>query len=371
MSEAPENSPPSLSEVGCNLEDSQGQNDEKKWQLLLEQQNRNFLALVQAIKKPDSSRELRLPNFDPKTTDVDARAWISTADMCINDQNQHGPKLMIALSHALRGDASAWFSTIAFPGMTWSDFKTLFIARYECPETAASFLINLQGNKPKDDECIAAYAASLMSSLMSRWNTLSTEQIAIGTVLAHISQFDPRVQRLAFTQDIKTRNDLQQELKAVSFMKRKINGDHDGQDSKRPRFSTVTKPVCYTCGKPGHKSATCNVRTKLSSRKIDERPKTSNIVGTGDKSSVTCFHCQARGHYASSCPKKTNKPVLSNAGAGSSEKRIDFCIVDAPTGHLRTAGEQFLFHYDSGAECSLVNESVARKLCGKRLVTVL
>lgn len=367
MSEDPDALPVSLSEVGCNPEVPHDQTEDRRWELLLEQQNRNFMALVQAIKKPNSPRDLKLPDFDPKKTDVNARAWISTADMCIADQEQQGPKLMVALSHALKGDASTWLSTIAFPGMTWSDFKALFIARYECPETIASFLINLHGNKPKDDECIAAYAASLMSSLMSRWNTHSTEQIAIGIVLAHISQFNPRVQRLAFTHDIKTRNELQQELKAVSFMKRKMNSDQDGPDSKRARFSTVPKPVCYTCGKHGHKSVSCNLRVKPTSRKIDERPKSSSSVGTGDKSSVTCFHCQARGHYASSCPKRISKPNASNPGASSSEKRIDVCNVNAHTGHLRTSGEQFLFHYDSGAECSLVRESVACKLQGKRL----
>ncbi|KAH9640779.1 hypothetical protein HF086_000121 [Spodoptera exigua] len=183
--------------------------DDRRWHLLLEQQNRNFMTLVQAMKTPSTS-ELRLPDFDPDKRDVDARAWISTADLCISDQHQQGTHLMVALSRALKGHASTWFSTISYPGMNWYDFKELFKARYDCPETVASFLINLNESKPKENECVAAYAASLMTSIMARWKNLPTEELAIATVLAHLSRFDRRIQRLSFTTDVKTRNQLQQ-----------------------------------------------------------------------------------------------------------------------------------------------------------------
>lgn len=108
-------------------------NDEK-WQQLLEQQNRNFLTLVRAMKTLSSSSELRLPDYDLSKSDVDARSWMSTADLCINDENLLGARLMVALSRALKGHASTWLSTVSFPWMTWSDFTELFIQRYECPE---------------------------------------------------------------------------------------------------------------------------------------------------------------------------------------------------------------------------------------------
>lgn len=127
MSDAPDGRPldPSpSSELGCNPDhpregvstgerpnlQTRGANSdtgEEKWRQLFEQQNRNFMALVQAIKLPASSSSIRLPDFDPEKNDSDAHAWITTADMCVTDEHRQGPSLMIALSHALKGEASS------------------------------------------------------------------------------------------------------------------------------------------------------------------------------------------------------------------------------------------------------------------------
>ncbi|XP_048479234.1 uncharacterized protein LOC125489021 [Plutella xylostella] len=54
------------------------------------------------MKTPWSSTELRLPDFNPSKSDVDARSWMSTADLCVNDENLQGARLMVALSRALK-----------------------------------------------------------------------------------------------------------------------------------------------------------------------------------------------------------------------------------------------------------------------------
>ncbi|KAJ8716390.1 hypothetical protein PYW07_003017 [Mythimna separata] len=200
------------SEVGCDPRSAPQptmNNSEEKWKLILEQQNQNFLALIQAIKGPTTSGKVHLPTFDPEKTSVDARAWLSSADMCMADQPLSGPPLMIALSEALKGEASAWLSQVSFPGMKWKDFQKAFTDRYDISETVASTLINLYNSKPKEGECLATYAAAQLNILMSRWRKLDTEQIAISTIMAHIAQIEPRVIRVAFTTEIETRTKLQ------------------------------------------------------------------------------------------------------------------------------------------------------------------
>ncbi|CAH2084649.1 unnamed protein product [Euphydryas editha] len=358
----------------CEIETNVTENNaiDEKWRLLMEQQNRNFLALIQAMRAPNSSSDLRLPDFDPAKNDVDARAWITTADMCVTDQHQ-GASLMIALSRSLKGEASTWLSTVSFPGMTWSDFKELFVTRYDCPETPASFLIHLHNRRPKDNECLAAYAATLMSSLMSRWSGLTTEQIAIATTLSHISKFEPRVQKLAFTSDIRTRNQMQKELKAVSFLKRNApnnNKDSEDLEVKRARSNGPGSiPKCFICGKLGHRSTFCRMKRGMKPQEeyLHSKPAHSKQSGkpAGKSNHITCFHCSEQGHYASSCPKR-NKTSSSTTVDSGREKRVDVCVLNAPTGSLRHSGELFSFSFDSGAECSLIKESVACKFSGKR-----
>lgn len=66
---------------------------------------------------------------------------------------------MLALSTALKGQASAWLAQVSYHGMCWADFKDLFIARFDCPETAAAHLINLRGTKPKESGCLRSKRA--------------------------------------------------------------------------------------------------------------------------------------------------------------------------------------------------------------------
>lgn len=91
-----------------------------------------------------------------------------------------------------------WLSPITYPGVTSAQFKA-FTARYVSLETSATTLINLSRDKPKENETNAAYASCLVTSLLSRWQNSSVEQIAVSTVVAHLAQIDTRLQRLAFT----------------------------------------------------------------------------------------------------------------------------------------------------------------------------
>ncbi|CAK1552212.1 unnamed protein product [Leptosia nina] len=304
------------SEAGCSQNAPRAANkceSDEKLLLLLEQQNRNFLAMLEAVKQSRTPNDLHLPDFDPDRRDVDARAWIITADTCITDGYQHGAPLMIALSRAMKGDASTWLSTVSFPGMTWENFKELFTARYACPETVASYLINMAGSRPKENECLATYGAAMMTSIMSRWKGLTTEQIAVATVLAHISQFEPRIQRLSFTTDIDNRKRLQQELTAVSFLKRKAPLSSDATDFKKIRPATNhTSIKCFHCGKLGHKSTQCFSKRNLKTNGDKDRSQTyfnNRKKSAAEQLPITCYSCHGQGHYASSCPKQRSKDL--------------------------------------------------------------
>lgn len=159
--------PKSISEVGSNQDSSQIASEEK-WRTLFEQQNRSFLSLVEALK-PSSRVETCLPEFNPDVGNADARSWLAMADMCMKDSSQAKTSLMNILSRALKGEASVWLAQVSYAEMTWEEFKDIFSARYDCTETTAAFLINLNNSRPKKGECLSAYAATLTTSLMTKW----------------------------------------------------------------------------------------------------------------------------------------------------------------------------------------------------------
>lgn len=184
------------SEVGCEHpkenrmettshgEENDGSGD--NWRLLFEIQNSNMKALIEALSKPQRSAQIvALPEFDPDKTDADARSWCATADLCFADNPIEGGQLIVAISKALKGTASAWLASVSFPGMKWTEFKELFIARFVSTETPAGTLIKLSTDKPKEGETLAAYGSRVMSSLFNRWKNLAVEQIVVATTVAH------------------------------------------------------------------------------------------------------------------------------------------------------------------------------------------
>ncbi|XP_060807732.1 uncharacterized protein LOC132903434 [Amyelois transitella] len=354
--------------------------DESLLRVLLESQNRNMMSLIDAIKPSASAQRISLPEFDPDKSDNDPRAWCDTVDLCVADRDLCGSALIIILSKALKGSASRWLSQVSYAGITWPEFKDIFKARYDCIETPAATLINLQNSRPKEGECYAAYASRLMTSLSSRWQGMSAEQIAISTILAHVSRFDDRLQRLAFTTEITSRDKLQRELQAFSHMKRKSNtvsSALDGpNDSKRMKPFLPNTFKCNYCGKPGHRAADCRQRRDV--KRTTSGPSATPSTSTGrEKQDLTCFKCGGKGHYASRCTQR----ATSGGGQGSSsngastnaasQRRVDVCFVSNPRGHLMNNGESFPFHYDSGAECSLIKECVASKFTGTRFDNVI
>lgn len=331
---------PSTSEVGSRSNPATKRNtntNEEKWLNILQIQQKNFTEILNSVKPKDN--KIDLPEFDPgKENDV--RAWIITSEMCMSSQPLTGAPLINALTRAMKNEASSWFTQIVHPELNWNEFKILFSLRYDNQETLSAFLINLNKSKPREGECIAAYATTTANSLINRWKNCSIEEVAVATTLSHISQFEPRIQRLAFTEEIKSRSKLQTELKAIAFLKRKNpegQSEKNFTDTKRLKDTSSSQNIkCFYCGKLGHKSTEC--RTKKRDNENYTRRNTWQGEGsskaTTSTSVITCFKCQEKGHYASQCHEKKKKPVYGNNNKPNNEKRVDICDVKSPSGIL-------------------------------------
>lgn len=161
-----------------------------------------------------------LPTFNSESAGDDATAWCKTANMILTEHPLEGSALVMTLSKSLAESASQWLSQICYVGMTWPQFQELFTHRYESADMPAAILFNLLNGRPSANECLSVYCSRLVTSLMAKWSSMTVGEMAVSLVMAHASQIDTRLQSLLYTKTIKTRSELQQQLKAYAFGKR-------------------------------------------------------------------------------------------------------------------------------------------------------
>jgi len=110
----------------------------------------------------------------------------------------------------------------------------------------------------------------------------------------------------------------------------------------------------------GHKKFECRAAMQGGGSMRDGERKATQALQQQTKTNIQCYRCQEMGHIATHCPKGVS------GGGKRFEKRVELCVVEDPKSQTMQRGEKFQITFDSGAECSLVKESMSSKLMGKR-----
>ena len=308
-----------------------------------------------------------LPRFNPGSLGSDPAAWCATVDVIMEEKPLRGSALLCALSAALESSAAQWLRHVpATQFSSWPKFKDRFLTRFGGKKTAATALWKMKNEARLEGETLGDYSSRLRSFLMARWDRCTKDEIVNAAVLLHIGSQDQRVLRIALTNDIKTEDQFTGEMTVLSDSVKRpassISNSSAGPEAKRHK-SSDSQHKCYRCGRHGYKAFECRGRTRLEAEKRNRKPGENRAVTS---SKVSCYRCNEEGHIAPNCPT-----LRRGNPATREERQVNFCVVEAPTGKLSHQGESFLFCFDSGAECSLIKESIASKFSGKRTTEIV
>lgn len=127
---------------------------------------------------------------------------------------------------------------------------------------------------------------------------------------------------------------------------------------KRQRFSDKPSLFCQICKKPGHDTQDC----RYGDKNENSQPRHLDNKSVSQKDNrPSCTFCSRVGHTYETCYKR-ERAVVSKINCVGISKLNSIPIV---------IGDLKLFAiFDSGAECSLIRESLASKLPGKRIDVV-
>lgn len=232
--------------------------------------------------------QLSLPRFNPGIAGTDAATWYATASVIMRGRSIRDGDLYLLLSSALEGVAAPWFSQIPVNGLTWTQFTEYFPSRFGTTGTI------------------------IHSHLWSRRENLPMIEAVNAFVPYRLRLSDREAERLAFSRNIRTREQFYEQMQAFSYARNGVNGVNRSRTSNRVR--------CYHCGTPGHKMTECRKRMRTGETRT-RRPGESR---PGTSSGAVCYKCRAEGHIAPDCPlweerrrrlrQGTSSPFLRGGG---------------------------------------------------------
>jgi hypothetical protein len=298
------------------------------------------------------------PPFSPyqNTADQEVENWLDTFEgWC--DLNNWGDakKCQALLVYLGTEDLKSYYRSVkdaASDGnpLTWTRLKKSFIDKYKVVRNKQSLMSSLVACRQKvtENETVTEYSKRY-TTISNKLPSSSLEEKT--KVSIYISNLDPRIRarikidpdddNITLTQaevEAKRVEELNKEVKEVEQLMRRQTMGHNQSQSTGKSAETTHQTYMSSRSSPSNPSShppqsfghrphhhntsrgSVNVHHGNDSRFGTQDARRSMRPSSHDMNNITCFRCNARGHYASQCPQSpsTNRSMVDRPSSSAS-----------------------------------------------------
>lgn len=292
-------------------------------------------------------KDVYLPSFDPDTH-IGVREWCQHIDQAIEAYELGDFDVRMKVCSLLKGRAKMWIDDWMVTTTTWEELRENLITTFE-PENRYSRDIVMFREHVYD---ATKDVAEFLSRAWILWRRVTKDKLgnehAVEAVIGCVNDERLRIELL------NARAATVPELISVATSIRKKRSHPSSSSTtynKRSRFSDNTPPTtsCRICKKTNHSTNDCRFKPS------ESKPETSNK--DSKTAAPACTYCKRPGHTYETCFKR-ERTLTSKVNCVASHKLAPITI---------KIGERTLQAiFDSGAECSIIRESIATALPGQR-----
>lgn len=292
-----------------------------------------------------SIKDVYLPSFDPDTN-VGIREWCQHINKAVETYKLNDFDIRMKVGSLLKGRAKMWVDDWMVTTSTWEELRNNLVTTFEPENRYSRDIVRFREHVYDSSKDIAEF----LSQAWVLWRRVTKDKLnnedAVEAVIGCVNDERLRIELL------NSRATTVPELISIASSirkKRPQTNSNSAFPSKRPRFSGSISS-CQICKRTNHTTSEC--RHKPPETTPEQRNKDSKSTNL-----PTCTFCKRMGHTYEVCFKRERSLTSSvNCVAGKKLAPITIQI------GMKTIQAVF----DSGAECSIMRESVAAMLPGQR-----
>ncbi|KAJ8710458.1 hypothetical protein PYW08_008973 [Mythimna loreyi] len=306
--------------------------------------------------QPDTPKvkinEVFLPSYDPDTN-VGVREWCQHVTTAMETYGLSDYEVRMKVGSLLKGRARLWVDNWLVSTTTWQELRDVLITTFEPENRYSRDIVRFREHNYDNSKDIAQF----LSQAWVLWRRVTRDKLsnddAVEAVIGCIGDERLRIELLnARATSVPELISVASSIRSVKRPQPGTSGAHSGP-AKRPRFDKPSL-FCQICKKPGHDARDCRYRDKND----NSQPRQQDNKTASQNNKPTCTFCSRIGHTYDTCYKR-ERAVVSSVNCVGTSKLNSMSVV---VGNLNLHAI-----FDSGAECSVIRESVAAKLPGKRV----